>query len=61
MAGYMAVRGHGRRHNLEMTASTIGVGIVVIGLLWSGAVIALWAAAGLLIAARYFRWKPTGE
>jgi len=24
-------------------------------------VIALWGAAGLLIAAKYFRWKPTGE
>jgi hypothetical protein len=24
-------------------------------------VIALWGVAGLLIAARYFRWKPTGE
>jgi hypothetical protein len=35
MAGYMAVRGHGRRHNLVMTGSTILVGLVVIGLLWS--------------------------
>jgi hypothetical protein len=43
MAGYMAVRGHGRRHNLEMTGSTIGVGIVVIGLLWSGVI----SASGL--------------
>ena len=24
-------------------------------------VIALWGAAGLLIAAKYFRWKPTGD
>jgi hypothetical protein len=38
MAVYMAVRGHGRRHNLEMTGSTLAVGIVVIGLLWSGAI-----------------------
>jgi hypothetical protein len=38
MAVYMAVRGHGRRHNLEMTGSTFAVGIVVIGLLWSGAI-----------------------
>lgn len=38
MAAYMVVRGHGRRHNLEMTASTIAVGIVVIGLLWSGVI-----------------------
>jgi hypothetical protein len=38
MAVYMAVRGHGRRHNLEMTGSTIAVGIVVTGLLWSGAI-----------------------
>jgi heme/copper-type cytochrome/quinol oxidase subunit 4 len=38
MAVYMAVRGHGRRHNLEMTATTVGVGIVVIGLLWSTAI-----------------------
>lgn len=38
MAVYMAVRGHGRRHNVVMTGSTIGVGIVVIGLLWSGAI-----------------------
>jgi hypothetical protein len=43
MAVYMAVRGHGRRHNLEMTASTIAVGMVVIGLLASGAI----AASGL--------------
>jgi hypothetical protein len=38
MAGYMVVRGHGRRHNLVMTGSTILVGLVVIGLLWSGAI-----------------------
>jgi heme/copper-type cytochrome/quinol oxidase subunit 4 len=38
MAVYMALRGHGRRHNLEMTGSTIAVGIVVIGLLWSGVI-----------------------
>jgi hypothetical protein len=38
MAVYMALRGHGRRDNLEMTGSTIAVGIVVIGLLWSGAI-----------------------
>jgi hypothetical protein len=38
MAVYMAARGHGRRHNLEMTGTTIGVGIAVIGLLWSGAI-----------------------
>ncbi len=36
MAVYMAVRGHPRRHNLEMTGSTIGVGILVTGLLWFG-------------------------
>jgi hypothetical protein len=38
MAAYMAIRGHGRRHNLEMTASTIAVGMVVIGLLASGVI-----------------------
>jgi len=38
MAVYMAVRGHGRRHNVIMTGSTVGVGIVVIALLWSGAI-----------------------
>jgi hypothetical protein len=38
MAVYMAVRGHGRRHNVVMTGSTVGVGIVVIALLWSGAI-----------------------
>jgi hypothetical protein len=38
MAVYMAVRRHGRRHNLEMTGSTIAVGMVVIGLLWSGVI-----------------------
>jgi hypothetical protein len=43
MAVYMAVRGHGLRHNLEMTGSTLAVGIVVIGLLWSGAI----SASGL--------------
>jgi hypothetical protein len=36
MAAYMAVRGHRRRHNLEMTGSTIGVAIVVAVLLWFG-------------------------
>ena len=43
MALCMTIRGHGRRHNLEMTGSTIAVGIVVIGLLWSGAI----SASGL--------------
>jgi hypothetical protein len=43
MAAYMAVRGHGRRHNVEMTGSTIAVGIVVISLLWSGVI----SASGL--------------
>ena len=38
MAVYMAIRGHGWRHNLEMTATTVGVGVVVIGLLRSGVV-----------------------
>ncbi len=36
MALYMAVRGHGRQHNLEMTGTTIGVGIAMIGLVSSG-------------------------
>ena len=36
MAAYMAVRGHPRRHNVVMTGSTMAVGAVVIGLLWSG-------------------------
>jgi hypothetical protein len=31
------------------------------GFQWTDTVIALWGAAGLLIAAKYFRWKPTGE
>lgn len=43
MAVYMAVRGHGLRHNLEMTATTIGVGVVVIALIGSGVI----AASGL--------------
>jgi MFS family permease len=38
MAVYMAVRGYGRRRNVVMTGSTVGVGIVVIALLWSGAI-----------------------
>lgn len=38
MAVYMAVRGHGRRHNVVMTGSTLGVGLVVIALLWPGAI-----------------------
>jgi hypothetical protein len=38
MAVYMTIRGHGRRHNLVMTGSTLGVGVVVIGLLWSGVI-----------------------
>jgi hypothetical protein len=40
MAIYMAVRGHGWRHNLEMAVSTIAVGIAVIGLLASGVIAA---------------------
>jgi ABC-2 type transport system permease protein len=32
------------------------------GFQWTDiAVIALWGVAGLLIAAKYFRWKPTGD
>ncbi len=38
MAVYMAVRGHDRRHNVVMTSSTVGVGLVVIALLWSDAI-----------------------
>src|SRR5437899_1685892 len=38
MAAYMAVRGHGRRRKVVMTGSIVGVGIVVIALLWSGAI-----------------------
>jgi hypothetical protein len=38
MTVYMAVRGHGRRHNLEMTGSTFAAGTVVIVLLWSGVI-----------------------
>jgi hypothetical protein len=40
MAAYMTIRGHGRRHNLVMTASTVGIGLAVIGLLSSGAITA---------------------
>jgi hypothetical protein len=36
MAVYMALRGHPRRHNLEMTGGTIGIGLLLAGLLWSG-------------------------
>lgn len=28
---------------------------------WDVTVIALWGMAGLLIAARFFRWNPTGD
>jgi hypothetical protein len=38
MAVYMAARGHGRRHNVEMTGSTLGVGVLMAGLLWSGVI-----------------------
>jgi hypothetical protein len=38
MAAYMAVRGHGRRHNLEMSGSTIGVGLLIAALLWFGVI-----------------------
>jgi ABC-type tungstate transport system substrate-binding protein len=38
MAAYMALRGHPRRHNVVMTGSTLAVGTVVIGLLWSGVI-----------------------
>jgi hypothetical protein len=40
MAAYMAVRRHPLRHNLLMTGSTVAVGLVVIGLLWSGTIAA---------------------
>jgi hypothetical protein len=36
MAGYMALRGHPVRHNLEMSGSTIVGGILLIGALWAG-------------------------
>jgi hypothetical protein len=38
MAAYMAVRGHGRRHNVEMTGTTLGVGVLMAALLWSGVI-----------------------
>jgi hypothetical protein len=38
VAVYMAVRGHGRRHNLVMTGTTIGVGLVMAALLWAGVI-----------------------
>lgn len=38
MAIYMAVLGHGRRHNLEMTSSTLGVGLLVAALVWFGVI-----------------------
>jgi len=36
MAGYMALRGHAVRHNVEMSGSTIVGGILLIGALWVG-------------------------
>ena len=36
MAGYMALRGHAVRHNVEMSGSTLVGGIVLIGALWAG-------------------------
>ncbi len=38
MAVYMAMRGHGQRHNRVMTGTTIGVGIAVIALVWFGVI-----------------------
>ena len=38
MAAYMAIRGHGRRHNLEMTGTTIAVGAVLVGLIRFGVI-----------------------
>jgi hypothetical protein len=38
MAVYMAVRGHGRRHNVEMTGTTLGVGMLLAALLWAGVI-----------------------
>lgn len=38
MTAYMALRGHGLRHNLAMTSSTAAVGLLVIAALWFGAV-----------------------
>jgi hypothetical protein len=35
MAGYMALRGHPVRHNVEMSGSTIVGGILLIGALWA--------------------------
>src|SRR4026207_1910704 len=36
MAGYMALRGHATRHNVEMSGSTFVGGILFIGALWAG-------------------------
>lgn len=38
MIAYMAVRGHPHRHNLVMSGTTLAVGVVLAGLLWSGAI-----------------------
>lgn len=40
MAVYMYVRGHGLRHNLVMSGSTIVVGVVLVGALWTGIIAA---------------------
>ncbi len=36
MVTYMAIRGHGRRHNVEMTLITFAMGILTIGVIWIG-------------------------
>ena len=36
MTGYMALRGHPIRHNVEMSGSTIVGGLLLIGALWAG-------------------------
>jgi hypothetical protein len=40
MAVYMHVRRHGLRHNLVMSGSTLVVGVVLVGALWTGIVAA---------------------
>ena len=57
IAGFFPVRHFNTAMWTVFNPHTTGMGFQ-----WTAiGVIALWGVAGLLIVAKYFRWKPTGE
>jgi ABC-2 type transport system ATP-binding protein len=60
-AGEAQVPGHDPAHPSREWRSRIGLVMPACHLPADPGVRELWGAAGLLIAARYFRWKPARE